>query len=483
MMFETSRRFELFETHRVPYRAAIEPAAHGDAVRLEVVRLAGANDRALFYPSWISTSNKARAFRLGEATRLFGHVAPDDVMEKLLAEAMPGHWEPSPTTSDADDGLTAPIWRHGGGSVALPFDPDEVTLTLLSEAYHDVGDTHLAVRLGRVGRQFYYRMRPLLFPATRVWVRRVFARVQGSAAFPRWPLETSLHDFQELVLSKIAVMAGGPVPRVASWPDGHQWALVLTHDVETAIGYTHVDLMRGVERDAGFRSSWNFVPKRYTTDDAVVRDLAAEGFEVGVHGLYHDGRDLGKLEVLKERLPEIRSYAERWNAVGFRSPSTHRRWEWMPMLGFDYDMSYSDTAPYEPQPGGCCSWLPFFIDTLVEIPITLPQDHTLFVVLGEADEASWVSKTESIRDRGGMAHMLTHPDYMIDPERLGAYRRFLERYESDPTVWKALPRDVSDWWRRRASSRLVASEGGWRIVGPAAHEGEVTFVGSDGSNT
>ena len=48
---------------------------------------------------------------------------------------------------------------------------------------------------------------------------------------------------------------------------------------------------------------------------------------------------------------------------------------------------------------------------LVELPITLPQDHTLFSILGERDERLWVAKTEHIRRRGGMALALTHPDY------------------------------------------------------------------------
>jgi hypothetical protein len=62
----------------------------------------------------------------------------------------------------------------------------------------------------------------------------------------------------------------------------------------------------------------------------------------------------------------IRQYANRWGAVGYRSPATHRRWEWMPLLGFEYDSSYPDTDPFEPQPGGCCTWLPYFNDGLVE---------------------------------------------------------------------------------------------------------------------
>jgi hypothetical protein len=46
----------------------------------------------------------------------------------------------------------------------------------------------------------------------------------------------------------------------------------------------------------------------------------------------------------------------------------------MPLLVFDYDSSYPDTDPYEPPPGGCCTWLPYFNEELIELPITLAQD-------------------------------------------------------------------------------------------------------------
>ena len=91
----------------------------------------------------------------------------------------------------------------------------------------------------------------------------------------------------------------------------------------------------------------------------------------------------------------------------------------MPLLGFDYDSSYPDTDPYEPQPGGCCSWLPFFNGDLVELPITLPQDHTLFEILGASTSALWLDKARFLRDRGGMALMITHPDYARNDELSG----------------------------------------------------------------
>ena len=162
--------------------------------------------------------------------------------------------------------------------------------------------------------------------------------------------------------------------------------------------------------------------------------------------------------------------------MGFRAPSMHRVWEWMPKLGFDYDSSYPDTDPFEPQPGGCCSLLPFFIDDLVELPLTLPQDHTLYVILSATDERLWAEKTHEIRRRNGMALINVHPDYIFAGGTLEAFRRYLEVFGGDDRAWQALPREVSAWWRRRAESSIRRDGNGWELVGPAAGEGSIAFA-------
>ena len=210
-------------------------------------------------------------------------------------------------------------------------------------------------------------------------------RPAGPPAFPRWPLETSLHDFYTWLFELIAGLTGTPVPYLDVWPDQRSWAMVLTHDVETAAGQQQVETLRGLERARGLRSSWNFVGERYEVDAGLVRALQEEGCEVGVHGLRHDGRDLASRRLMERRLPAMRQYAGQWGAVGFRSPGTQRHWDLMPRLGFEYDSSYSDTDPYEPQPGGCCTYLPYFNRDMVELPITMPQDHTLFAILQQPD--------------------------------------------------------------------------------------------------
>jgi hypothetical protein len=146
----------------------------------------------------------------------------------------------------------------------------------------------------------------------------------------------------------------------------------------------------------------------------------------------------------------------------------------MPRLGFDHDSSYTDTDPYEPQPGGCCCYLPFFIDGLVELPITLPQDHTLFSILGHQDSSLWLDKAHELRRRGGMVLVLSHPDY-AHGVAAEAWRELLDEFASDSTMWQALPSEVATWWRARAASRVVEGPDGWHVAGAGSDRGRVVL--------
>ena len=48
----------------------------------------------------------------------------------------------------------------------------------------------------------------------------------------------------------------------------------------------------------------------------------------------------------------------------------------------------------------------------VELPYTLPQDSTLFLLLCEKTTDIWRRKLDWIAAHGGMALIDTHPDYM-----------------------------------------------------------------------
>ena len=484
-VFESSCRFPFFDYFRVPYEvvehlASLEglPPRHplNSCGRLRRQSTITAQRTA----HWLSLNESdfglsPAEYRLGSIP-VFGRVLPDSVSKEWLNNS-DLTWSPVDEIRDHGGTRIASVWRTEAGDLFLPFDPGEIIENYWSEAYQQMHNSSSLTHVKRLAVAGYYRARPLLPRAAQISLRRAYSNVQRRARFPGWPIESALHDFYGYIFRRLVEVADGIIPWIGFWPSGYSWALVLTHDVETQVGYDNLNLARDIESRLGYRSSWNFVPRRYAVEDGVVSELLGDGFEVGVHGLYHDGRDLGSLEVLHERLPVMREYAERWNAVGFRSPATQRAWDWMPELGFEYDSSYPDTDPFEPQAGGCCSLLPYFNQETVELPITLPQDHTLYAILEQADETLWLEKTEYIKGENGMALIITHPDYLIEARVLESYKQFLTAFREDPNVWHALPRDVNAWWRRRAASSLVETDSGWRIIGPGKEEASIQFAG------
>jgi hypothetical protein len=480
-MFRASHRCAFLDYHRVPYDVVADPDESDRPAFLgRLHRVAGDADggRSLLWlrseaRDQLGTSCVLGRHRLGDSW-VVGHVVPDTAVEWLPRVGT--GWHPTHSLRNENGTHVASVWRDRYGSVFLPFDMGEVMANLWSERYREVGRSRTTAQAKAALLRGYYLAKPAISRSTQLALRRLLTRMQGRATFPRWPVEDSLHDLYGWLLAVLAELRGGPVPWLDMWPGRHTWALVLTHDVETDVGYRTIHLLRDPERAAGYRSSWNFVPERYAVEESVLQQLRQEGCEVGVHGLRHDGHDLGSRRLFEQRLPRIRGYADQWQAVGFRSPATQRVWEWMPELGFDYDCSYTDTDPYEPQPGGCCSYLPFFNRDQVELPITLPQDHTLFVILQHADGDLWIEKARHLRERGGMALVLAHPDYAHDPRLAGAWARLLDEFRDDDTAWQALPREVADWWRRRASSAIRPDGTGWRVEGPAASDGTVRFA-------
>jgi hypothetical protein len=395
------------------------------------------------------------------------HIVDEPTARALLGGTR-DTWERETLVEARNDGASSWTLRASDGSLFLPFDPNEAAAALLSEAY--VGG--LSGRLAGMARRLYYAGRFVLPRWALLRLRRRFAHVQQRTRFPRWPAESSLHDLYALVLTEAEGIAGQPIPTLAPWPNGHRWAFVATHDVERLTGYDNIGALLAIERELGFRSALYLVPERdYSISSDLVTSLAEEGFEVGLHGLRHDGRDLHP-QFFGRRLGDMQRYAAAWGAVGFRAPATQRDPALIRRLGLEYDSSYSDVATFEPQRGGTCSVWPFMIGDVVELPITLEQDGTLLDVLGLTTHAMvdhWTAKTAFVRARGGLAMLLTHPDYMLTENRRAGYKKFLETVGDD--AWKALPRDVSRWWRRRAETRIVADDReGWKAVGPAADE-------------
>ncbi len=302
-------------------------------------------------------------------------------------------------------------------------------------------------------RRLYYALKPFIPRAVQVHLRRALVRSRRAGLAGVWPIDDR---------------AKSPPEAWEGWPNGHRFALVLTHDVDTARGHERARDLSCREERLGFRSSFNFVPERYSVSPRLRKDLTARGFEVGVHGLLHDGRLFESEAIFSERAVRINRYLREWGAVGFRAPSMIRKLDWIRRLDIEYDASTFDTDPFEPQPEGAATIFPFWMPEgegrpgFVELPYTLPQDFTLFILMGEPDVSIWCRKLDWVASHGGMALLNSHPDYMrFDGGRRGLeeypvrlYEEFLtyarDRYGAE--TWMALPREVSAFWRHRTGA-------------------------------
>jgi len=272
------------------------------------------------------------------------------------------------------------------------------------------------------------------------------------------------------------------------WPEGKKFAVVLTHDVESKAGLRKCRSLVQLELDLGFRSSFNFIPEgSYRVPADLREELTASGFEVGIHDLKHDGHLFASHREFKRRVVRINDYAREWGASGFRSGFMLRNLDWLHDLDVQYDASTFDTDPFEPQPDGGHTIFPFWVPRpndgsvngqrstintssggYVELPYTLPQDSTLFLVLRETTPEIWMRKLDWVAQHGGMVLLDAHPDYMaFNGSRhttteypAALYREFLTyvrtRYAGE--YWHALPKEVAGYVNQIRSSKTSFRE-------------------------
>lgn len=279
--------------------------------------------------------------------------------------------------------------------------------------------------------RLFYRLRPFV----PMFARQLLQRVRNRNR----PLDTDWF-LPKMLTDRLKFFAGRPS---IHWPNDAKFAFVLTHDIETIEGMRRIPEIAAIEEDLGFRSSWNVVPYKYKIDRGLVQDLLARGHEIGIHGYNHDGRLFLSKRIFDRRVRWINQAMADYGAVGFRAPMVHRNVGWLQQLDIQYDASCFDIDPLQAMPGGVGSLWPLRVGKFIELPYTLPQDHTLFVTLGETTDRIWREKLAFIRQWHGMALMLTHPDYLASPQRQTIYRQFLAAVADGGGFWHALPREVA----------------------------------------
>jgi hypothetical protein len=323
---------------------------------------------------------------------------------------------------DVEMGAGPIVRTRGGVSIRVPYSESARAGSLVQlEAWAEVllSEKYMSDRLGRsrVALRAYYLLRPFMPRRLQLVLRRRHARRRRGNGYLSWPFDGLFAALAEAYLALRIEGDGGTGSIACLWPERFKAAATLTHDVEGPIGQTRCAQLSELEAKYGVRSCFNFVAERYRLDHSLMAQLRQRGFEIGVHGIKHDGKKFSSRATFEARLRALRHYQQQWNADGFRSPATHRKWEWMPELPFQYDSSYPDTDPYEPIPGGCGSPWPFMLGPLVELPITLPQDHTLWEILLVNATGIWLEKAARLRACQGLINIIVHPDYLSSPAR------------------------------------------------------------------
>lgn len=111
--------------------------------------------------------------------------------------------------------------------------------------------------------------------------------------------------------------------------------MVLTHDVETDDGQEKCHKLMKIEENLKFRSSFYFVPRRYDVDPKFRDYLNDNKFEVGVHGLFDDGKLFKSRKIFHDRVTQINQFLKEWKSVGYRTPAMHHNLDWIHDLNSD----------------------------------------------------------------------------------------------------------------------------------------------------
>ena len=364
----------------------------------------------------------------------------------------------------------------------LPFDLSEVVTNLRRERYGRSSDGIVTrVAASAASRSLYYFLRPMLSVGVRKHLQRIRLRDWNRIPFPHWPVDFTVEQLMGNVMRLILKNTGASrIPFIWFWPDGAPSAGILTHDVETPAGQAFSDQLMDIDDSFGFKSAFQVVPEiRSHAPGAFLKHLRSRGFEGNVHDLNHDGNLFRDRKQFQQRASSINRYLRQFDAVGFRAGAMHREQDWFDALDVSFDMSVPNVAHLEPQRGGCCTVMPYFVGNLVELPLTTIQDYSLFHILGDYSIALWREQIDSILSRNGLISILTHPDYLIEKRARAVYVELLShlrRLRDEGKVWFALPGELNRWWRNRELMTLVADGDSWIIEGPDSDRARVAYA-------
>lgn len=406
-------------------------------------------------------SEKSGYFRFGEDI-LYGQVC--------------GH---QPAASPAE-----PLWdalqdvHLENGTTRLPFDVSQVVDSLRGEMYaDDWREDSVNSRLVSL----YYLFRPLLPLAVRKHLQQMRLRGWEKIPFPQWPVDRTVDNLLEhVLLLSLRAQNLKQIPFIWFWPEGASSCALMTHDVETSFGVDFCPKLMDVNDAFGIKASFQVIPEeRYHVKPEFLQSIRDRGFEVVVHDLNHDGRLFRDRERFVERAAKINAYGKQFGTVGFRAGVLYRNQRWYDQLDFEYDMSVPNVAHLDPQRGGCCTVMPYFVGKVLELPVTATQDYTLFHILNDYSTTLWERQIELIMEKHGLINVVIHPDYISSARAGKIYEGLLARLaqlKAEKSLWVATPGEVNTWWRQRSEMTLVEEDGQLRIEGAGKERASIAYA-------
>jgi hypothetical protein len=394
-----------------------------------------------------------------------------------------GQYAGGPPPTELGEGLPDALEsvRIEGDRFILPFDLAQVVANLRRERYLSNSGGANGSGKGNASRRIYYFLRPILPVAVRKHLQRIRLKGWDDIPFPRWPVDFTVESLMEQTLSMI--LRSGHVSRIPFiwfWPQGIASGAMMTHDVEAVAGLSFVPELMDLDDSFGIKSSFQVVPEvRYNAGKEFLDSVRARGFEVNVHDLNHDGALYAEKAEFLRRAVLINHYATEFRTGGFRAGAMYRNQDWYDAFNFSYDMSVPNVAHLEPQRGGCCTVMPYFIGKVLELPLTTIQDYSLFHILGDYSIDLWKSQIDLILKRNGLVSFIVHPDYVIDKRAQQVYAallRHIAQLRDDGKIWVALPNEVNQWWRERSQMKLVRAGDDWKIEGPGSERARIAYA-------
>jgi hypothetical protein len=366
------------------------------------------------------------------------------------------------------------------GTTYLSFDPSQVVDNLCREVYARDYTHGTSSTLARI----YYLLRPALSVGVRKHLQKFHFKGWDKLSFPQWPVDCSVGSLLErLLLLSLRAADMERIPFIWFWPEGLSSCAIMTHDVESTVGKNFCATLMDIDDSYGMKSSFQIIPEgRYCVDKAFLQSIRQRGFEVVVHDLNHDGHLYSDRKQFLERAAKINSYGREYGAEGFRAGVLYRNQLWYDALEFSYDMSVPNVAHLDPQRGGCCTVMPYFLGDILEIPVTTVQDYSLFHILNDYSINLWKKQIDIITARHGLMSFIVHPDYVIGQRELGIYRGLLDymtRIAREKSIWSTIPGEVNRWWRQRAKMKLVENGHGWQIEGDGKERACIAYASEE----